>query len=106
MNLEEISFNIICFAGNARSMCIEALGLSRQGKFYEAEKLIAEAEEELNKSHGFQSKLIMAEADGDELTPNILLIHSQDHLMNAMNFQQLAEEFIEVYERLVKLENK
>ncbi|MGL5328334.1 MAG: PTS lactose/cellobiose transporter subunit IIA, partial [Peptostreptococcaceae bacterium] len=31
---------------------------------------------------------------------------AQDHLMNAMNFQQLAEEFIDVYERLERLENK
>ncbi|WP_302537356.1 PTS lactose/cellobiose transporter subunit IIA [Clostridium saudiense] len=101
MNLEEISFNIICFAGNARSMCIEALGLSRQGKFYEAEKLIAEAEEELNKSHGFQSKLIMAEADGDELTPNILLIHSQDHLMNAITVKDMAKEMMEMHKMIL-----
>ena len=101
MNLEEISFNIICFAGNARIMCIEALGLSRQGKFYEAEKLIAEAEEELNKSHGFQSKLIMAEADGDELTPNILLIHSQDHLMNAITVKDMAKEMMEMHKMIL-----
>ena len=101
MNLEEISFNIICFAGNARSMCIEALGLSRQWKFYEAEKLIAEAEEELNKSHGFQSKLIMAEADGDELTPNILLIHSQDHLMNAITVKDMAKEMMEMHKMIL-----
>lgn len=37
---------------------------------------------------------------------NILLVHAQDYLMNAMNFQQLAEEFIEIYERLTKLESK
>lgn len=101
MNLEEISFNIICFAGNARSMCIEALELSRQGKFDEAEKLIAEAEEELNKSHGFQSKLIMAEANGDELTPNILLIHSQDHLMNAITVKDMAKEMMEMHKMIL-----
>lgn len=101
MNLEEISFNIICFAGNARSMCIEALGLSRQGKFDEAGKLIVEAEEELHKSHEFQSKLIMAEANGDKLTPNILLIHSQDHLMNAMTVKDMAKEMIQMHKMIL-----
>lgn len=101
MNLEEISFNIICFAGNARSMCMEALELSRKGKFDEAEKLIVEAEEELHKSHEFQTKLIMAEANGDKLTPNILLIHSQDHLMNAMIVKDMAREMIQMYKMIL-----
>lgn len=102
MNLEEISFNIICFAGNARSMCMEALGLSRDRKFDEAEKLIVQAEEELNKSHEFQTKLIQSEAGGEKLTPNILLIHSQDHLMNAMTIKDMAKEMIQMNKVIFK----
>lgn len=101
MNLEEISFNIICFAGNARSMCMEAMVLAREGKIQEANRLIEEAEVELNNSHKFQTELIQSEAGGEGVTPNILLIHSQDHLMNAMTVKDLAKEII-ILNQLIK----
>ena len=77
-----------------------------QLRIEEAKELINKSKEEMHKAHAFQTKLITEEASGNSVEVNVLLIHAQDHLMNAMNFQQLAEEFIEVYERLVKLENK
>ena len=30
----------------------------------------------------------------------MLLIHAQDHLMNAITFRDLAQEMIELYERI------
>ena len=83
--LMEISFGLIANAG---------------------EDLINKSREEMHKAHAFQTQLITKEASGEKMEVGVLLIHAQDHLMNAMNFQQLAEEFIEVYERLTKLENK
>ncbi|EQF13677.1 PTS lactose/cellobiose transporter subunit IIA [Clostridioides difficile] len=44
--------------------------------------------------------MIQNEANGNKTEISVILIHAQDHLMTAMNFQQLAEEFIDVYERL------
>ena len=42
--------------------------------------------EEMHKAHAFQTKLITEEASGNSVEVNVLLIHAQDHLMNAMNF--------------------
>ena len=88
--LMEISFGLIANAGGAKGLAYDALSKAKAGNFEEAKELINKSEE----------------ASGNSVEVNVLLIHAQDHLMNAMNFQELAEEFIEVYERLVKLENK
>ena len=40
----------------------------------------------MHKAHAFQTKLITEEASGNSVEVNVLLIHAQDHLMNAMNF--------------------
>ena len=104
--LMEISFGLIANAGEAKGLAYDALSKAKAGNFEEAKELINKSKEEMHKAHAFQTKLITEEASGNSVEVNVLLIHAQDHLINAMNFQQLAEEFIEVYERLVKLENK
>lgn len=104
MNNEQIleaAFQIIMYAGNARSMAMEAMAEARQGKFKEARELLAEARAEVNKAHRFQTSLIQAEANGEKNEISVLLIHSQDHLMNGMTVLDMAEEFINLYE-LVK----
>ena len=106
MDLYEMAFGLILNAGNSKSKSMMAIEAAREFEFEEAEKLVAEAEEDLRAAHQTQTDLIQGEARGEKMDLNLIMVHAQDHLMNAMNFQQLAEEFIEVYERLVKLENK
>lgn len=104
MNTEQIietSFQIIMYSGNARSMAMEAMAEARGGKIKEARELLAEARAEVNKAHRFQTSLIQAEANGEKNEISVLLIHSQDHLMNGMTVLDMAEEFINLYE-LVK----
>ena len=93
-------------SGSVHAMAIMEAGYRDDLTEEEAKELINKSREEMHKAHAFQTKLITEEASGNSIEINVLLIHAQDHLMNAMNFQQLAEEFIEVYERLTKLENK
>ncbi|MXQ54674.1 PTS lactose/cellobiose transporter subunit IIA [Shimazuella alba] len=99
-NLEEISFQIILHAGNARSSSMEAIHLAKNGKFKEAQAKITEAEKEFLEAHHSQTKLLQTEAGGQVQSPTVLLIHSQDHLMTAMTVKEMAQEFIELYERL------
>ncbi|MCM3399499.1 PTS lactose/cellobiose transporter subunit IIA [Oceanobacillus profundus] len=96
-NITEIAFQIILYAGNGRSSAMEAIQDAKEGNFEEADQKIAEAGEELTKAHGFQTKLLQEEANGEEANVNVILIHSQDHLMNAMTVRDLAVEFIELY---------
>ena len=100
MNAEEIlevCFQIIMYAGNARSMAMESISLAK-----EAKELLAEARAEVNKAHRFQTNLIQAEANGSKNEISVLLIHSQDHLMNGMTVLDMAEEFINLYELVKK----
>ncbi|GGN52932.1 MULTISPECIES: PTS lactose/cellobiose transporter subunit IIA [Oceanobacillus] len=98
-NITEIAFQIILYAGNGRSSAMEAIQDAKEGIFEEADRKIVEAGEELTKAHDFQTKLLQEEANGGGANVNVILIHSQDHLMNAMTIRDLAVEFIEIYRR-------
>lgn len=95
--ITEIAFQIILHAGNGRSNAMEAIQAAKEGNFDEADQLIKEANTELSEAHRFQTSLIQDEAKGNGQNVNILLIHSQDHLMTAMTVRDLAIEFIEIY---------
>lgn len=99
----ELSFEIIAFAGNAKGIAFEAIRKAKSGQIEEARKLLKESKEEVNKAHRCQTSLIQQEASGEKVETSVVLIHAQDHLMTTMNYQMLAEEFIDLYERL---ENK
>lgn len=100
MGIEEISFNIILNGGNARSLAMEAIELAKADDYEAAEKKLEEANEELGKAHRAQTDLIQGEARGEKTEIRLLLIHAQDHLMNAITVIDLAQEIIEVYKKM------
>lgn len=74
---------------------MEALSLARKENFEKAAERLNDCNQELLKSHKFQTELITTEAKGElDGKISILLIHAQDHLMNAMTVKDLAEEII------------
>lgn len=95
--ITEIAFQIILYAGNGKSSAMEAIQEAKEGNFDAADEKIKEANEELGKAHNFQTTLLQEEARGDGQTVNIILIHSQDHLMTSMTVRDLAIEIIEIY---------
>lgn len=96
----EISFQIILYAGNARSSAMEAIAFAKEGKFTEAKEKLEDAKKEINEAHHFQTELIQAEARGEGVDMNVILVHSQDHLMTAMVVKDMAIEFVDLYEKL------
>ncbi len=103
MNKEEIyeiSFQLILHSGNARSLSMEAIHEAKNGNIDGAREKIREAEMEFNMAHRFQTELIQGEASGEAYDIPILLIHAQDHLMNALTVKDMATEFIELYNKL------
>ncbi|AYE33228.1 PTS lactose/cellobiose transporter subunit IIA [Clostridium septicum] len=102
--LMEVSFGLIANAGEAKALAFDAISKSKEGNFEEAKTLIEKSKKEMHKAHAFQTELITKEASGENVVVNVLLVHAQDHLMNSMNYQQLAEEFITLYERIDKIE--
>lgn len=99
-NQEQIVFQIILHGGNGRSSAMEAIRAAKQGDYIEAKEKLEQAGEELNKAHHIQTSLIQKEIKGEKNELSLLMIHAQDHLMNAMTVKDLASEFVDLYFKL------
>ncbi|MBC1620453.1 PTS lactose/cellobiose transporter subunit IIA [Listeria welshimeri] len=100
-NLEAI-MGLIMHGGNAKSNSMEAIQAAKKGDFELANQKIEEAENSIVEAHHSQTELLTEEAQGNHMEVTLLTVHSQDHLMTAMTFTDLAKELIEVYQELLK----
>lgn len=98
-NYEMIPFMIISKGGDASSSFLQALNLARKGETEEAKELVKKGEQSLHEAHKIQTDLIVAEASGQKNEVGVLMIHAQDHLMNAILLKEITMHFIELYER-------
>lgn len=98
-NLQAI-MSLIMYAGNAKSDAMEAITAAKQGDFDSAEEKLKNADESLRQAHQAQTQMLAAEAQGLQQQVTLLMVHSQDHLMTAINFKDLAKEMIDLYHRL------
>lgn len=98
--MEHIAFTIIASAGDAQTAMLEALAAARKGDFSQAESQMKGAEKLLLKAHRIQTDLIKQEADGAKLEYSFVLVHAQDHLMNAMLSKKLIQEMIYLYQEI------
>ena len=97
---EMIIMNIIIHSGSCRSYSMEAIGLAKEGKLEEAAAELEKASEEISAAHKVQTGLIQKEARGERTDVSLMMVHAQDHLMNALVVRDLAREFVHLYERL------
>ena len=97
---DAIVMNLVVNSGEARSIAMEAIELARQGQFEEATAKIAQARETINAAHNFQTELVQKEINNDPVPMSLLMCHGQDHFMTAMVVIDLAEKFIEVYQKM------
>lgn len=102
--MQLLSFNIILHAGNARSSAMEAISFAKEYRFAEAREKIAESEKEFTEAHHVQTKILQDEANGKVNEISVILIHAQDHLMTSMTVKELANEMIDMYEKMKKIE--
>ncbi len=100
MDLETIAMGLIGNAGEGKSLAFEALALAKKKDFENARKKLQEAQSKMYEAHHIQTELIVKEADGDKIEMNLILIHAQDHLMNALLAKELIAEMIELYENI------
>jgi len=99
-DLESIIMELLVNAGAARSSALTALQLARKGDFAGAEQAMTESREFVKHAHTIQTQLIGLDEGTGKLPVNLITVHSQDHLMNAMVIQDLAGDMIELYRRL------
>ena len=97
---EMIIFGLITASGSAKSYAMEAIQFAKTGDIESAREAIKKAEDNLKEAHRSQTSLIQSEAKGEKIEVSILLVHAQDHLMNAIMMKDLAKEFIDLYERV------
>lgn len=97
-----IGFEIVAYAGDARTKLLNALQKAQNGEFEETEKLIQEAEECLLQAHKAQTEMIQKEAGGEDLELGFIMVHGQDHLMTTILLKELMKHLVELYKRGVK----
>lgn len=96
---ESTIMELLVFSGSARSNALMALRQARAGDFAAAAKHMAESKEWVKKAHLIQTELIGLDEGCGKLAINLITVHAQDHLMNAMVIQDLADDMIELYRR-------
>lgn len=99
MNTETIAMTLIAYSGDARTLAFQALQAAKKGDFDKADCLMEESEKASTQAHKAQTDLLVAEANGERADINVILIHSQDHLMTGMLAQELINEMIQMYKQ-------
>lgn len=102
MNREEITllgFEIVAFAGDARSRMMEALAAAQKGDYAKAEELVEAANTCIAEAHHAQTSLLQKEAAGEDLAFSVTLMHGQDHLMTTLLLKDMMSHMIELYKR-------
>ncbi|OUQ56801.1 hypothetical protein B5E58_10170 [Tyzzerella sp. An114] len=100
---EETIVTIIASAGEANGMLQQAYMEAVEGNYEAVEELLKKADEVLVKVHEVQTDLIQCEAGGDRVEMGLLMVHAQDHLMNAMLSKQLITNMIEMQKTINQL---
>ncbi len=98
--LENVLMELVCFAGNSKSMALQAIMKAEDKDMEKAKELLHQAKQELHKAHTIQTDLMTKEIQGEEIEKSILLIHAQDHFMAANTVIELAERFLKLYEKI------
>lgn len=98
MNSETVAMTIIAHSGDARTMAFQALEEAKKGNYVEAKELLEKSEASAILAHKAQTELLTSEANGEKTDLNVLLIHSQDHLMTSLLAQELIKEIILLHE--------
>jgi PTS system cellobiose-specific IIA component len=92
---ESMIMSLVCYGGNARGAALEAIRAAKRGDFEKADELIKECNESILKAHNDQTGFIQREANGESEPVTWLMVHAQDHLMNAMVVRDIAIEMID-----------
>ncbi len=93
-DFDSVVMELVVNAGDGRSLAIQAIREARAGKFQEAQQLIDQCQEALIRCHESQTELIQSELQGNPIPMSLLMVHAQDHIMNAMTVKDLAAEIV------------
>lgn len=99
---EEKVMMLLVNAGSARSQIMEAMRAARQKNFEQSDRHIEGAQAALKEAHSIQTRLIEFDEGEGKLPVHIVMVHAQDHLMNAVLLMDMATEIIYLHkERII-----
>lgn len=100
INFEEISFQIIAFAGEAKGKAIQAISAAKTKDFIKSQELLNEAEKSYAVAAHSHMDVVSAEAQGEKFNLTALFVHAEDQLLSVETIILLAKEFVEVYKQI------
>ncbi len=97
--LQELSFQIIANAGEAKSYAFAALNAAKESDKASYDENMEKAEEMMNMAHKIQFDLLAKEASNklEDAKFSILVVHAQDHLMTTLTTIELIKEIAQLY---------
>lgn len=96
-DLQALAFEIIGYAGEALSNYYAALEKAKEGDKAQCDALLEKATEQMREAHHVQTDLLCKESEGQNLELSLIVVHAQDHLMNAILAEKLVRELIELH---------
>lgn len=99
-SLELICFQMITFAGEAKSCYMEALQAVKDKDFLKADQLIAQGEEHFGEVHKVHTELIQKECGGEKVDTSLFMIHVEDQMMSVETIKIMVTEFYQLYQLL------
>lgn len=105
-DIELTSFQIIAHAGDALDCFQKAIDSAKENKFELSDEFMRKGKGFMTEAHKIQTKLLTLEANNEDIDFSVILLHSQDHLMTTLNYERMANEFIDLYKRLNTLEKQ
>lgn len=100
---EDCVIGLIAYGGNARSLAMQAIDHAASGCYKQSTEKMTEARDALNQAHHYQNRLMNETTEElSHAQMPMLIMHGQDHLMSAITIIDLAERFVQLYQRLDK----
>lgn len=99
-DFETTVMTLLLHAGEARSCSMRALQYAREQGWEEAQQSLDAADNAAREAHKIQTLLIGEDEGSGKLPVTLILVHAQDHLMNAMLCRDLAGEIIALRQQL------
>ncbi|SFN41744.1 PTS system, cellobiose-specific IIA component [Izhakiella capsodis] len=101
MDLENDVMELITNSGYARSLVFQAIRCAREdGDFKQAGMLMQQAQDSLSEAHAVQTRLIGEDEGSGKIPVHLIMVHAQDHLMNAIMLVELGKEIIMLHQKI------
>ena len=98
--LSEVAFQIITYAGEAKSEAMLAIYEAKAKNFDQAQEKITLANQAINQASHQHFELIQAEAQGSKIEIPLLLMHAEDQLLTTQTLILLAQEMVDLYKSI------